>query len=87
MPFQAAYSGEPERTMKYYCIIITYIHTRLQTHKKVPRNQQHPSSAFTAAIQKATWARQTQTGKTSQIDIYLDLYTYLSPSLLSFSEV
>jgi hypothetical protein len=39
----------------------------LQTHKKSPRTQQHPASAFTAAIRKATRMRQAQTGKTAHI--------------------
>jgi hypothetical protein len=37
------------------------------THNKSPRIQQHPASAFTAAIQKAKRTRQAQTGKTAQI--------------------
>jgi hypothetical protein len=38
----------------------------LQTHKKSLCIQQHPASAFTAAIKNATWAGQAQAGKTPQ---------------------
>jgi hypothetical protein len=38
----------------------------LQTHKKSLRIQQHPASAFTAAIKNATRTGQAQASKTSQ---------------------
>jgi hypothetical protein len=38
----------------------------LQTHKKSIRIQQHPASAFAAAIKNATYAGQAQAGKTIQ---------------------
>jgi hypothetical protein len=40
--------------------------TTLQTHKKSLRIQQHPASAFTAAIKNSTRTGQAQASKTSQ---------------------
>jgi hypothetical protein len=41
------------------------------------RIQQHPASAFTAAIKKSTWTGQAQTSKTSQANTTQD-YSMLS---------
>jgi hypothetical protein len=47
-------------------LLYSYSYYILQTHKKSLRIQQHPASAFTAAIKNATWAGQAQAGKTPQ---------------------
>jgi hypothetical protein len=50
----------------YYILILILILMYLQTHKKTLRIQQHPASAFRAALKQSTWTGQAQTSKTSQ---------------------
>jgi hypothetical protein len=50
----------------YYNILLHYSIITLQTHKKSLRIQQHPASAFTAAIKNSTRTGQAQASTTSQ---------------------
>jgi hypothetical protein len=57
-------------------IIIICSKIYLRTHKKTPRIQRHPASAFTAAIKKSTRTGQAQTSKTSEANTTQDYSMY-----------
>jgi hypothetical protein len=59
-----------EKNINMIIIICSKIY--LRTHKKTPRIQRHPASAFTAAIKKSTRAGHAQTSKTSQANTTQD---------------
>jgi hypothetical protein len=54
----------------------------LQSHRKTLRIQQHPASAFTAAIKNSTWTGQAHTSKTSQANTTQDYSMHSSVGTL-----